>query len=138
MPANTETNPQRNPFTETNPLRNPLLQDNDHNTECSPCCECIGFAFGLAFLGTLIWYASTHEASDEEQEIKRRTTTEPNNHANLLFMAAVSVIAFSAAYQVVNRLVSLSSLFHTRQKLPNTTKENKTNEQGFTPSNHQV
>ena len=124
-----------------NQTQNPLLEGNQGNPnpngERSALGATIVGMIGLAFLIGLVWYVSTHEASDEEQEVKRRITSEPNNHANLLFMAAVPVMAFSA-YEVVNRLVSQSSLFHTRQKLPNTTKKNKSNEQGPTPSTHKV
>ena len=124
-----------------NQIQNPLLEVNrgnhNPNEERSALGATIVGVIGVAFLIGLVWYVSTHEASDEEQEVKRRTTTEPNNHENLLFMAAVPVMAFSA-YQVVNRLVSQSSLFHTRQKLPNTTKENKSNEQAPTPSTLKV
>ena len=126
---------------EPSTIQNPLLQGNqgnpNPNEERSALGATIVGMIGVAFLIGLVWYVSTHEASDEEQEVKRRTTTEPNNHTNLLFMAAVPVMAFSA-YQVVNRLVLQSLLFHTRQKLPNTTKENKSNEQGPAPSNLEV
>ena len=126
---------------EPSTIQNPLLEGNqgnpNPNEERSALGATIVGMIGVAFLIGLVWYVSTHEASDEEQEVKRRITTEPNNHANLLFMAAVPVMAFSA-YQVLNRLVSQSSLFHTRQKLPNTTKENNSNEQGPAPSNLEV
>ena len=122
MPANRETNP----------LRNPLIQDNDHNTECSPCCERIGFAFGLAFLGTLIWYALTHSP---QQGATRRVTEhqniDPLPWLSILLLGLAAVITLMKTNSIQNYLPAW--LFNgqtSKIEVPNDI------EQGLTPSTH--
>lgn len=123
MPANRETNP----------LRNPLIQDNDHNTECSPCCERIGFAFGLAFLGTLIWYALTHSL---QQGVTRRVM----EHQNIDPLLLLSIPLLGLAAVIVS--TKTKSIQHYLPAWPfneqtSKIKEDSTDvEQGLPPSTH--
>ena len=123
MPANTETNT----------LRGPLLENNDNNTECSPCCERIGFAFGLAFLGTFIWYASTHSP---QQGVTRRVTehhtVDPLPLLSVSSLGLAAVIALTKTNSIQN--FSLGSLFN--KKTRETENDSKDLEKGTQPSTH--
>ncbi|HAG62023.1 MAG TPA: hypothetical protein DCL40_03870 [Coxiellaceae bacterium] len=125
MPANTETNT----------LRGPLLENNDNNTECSPCCERIGFAFGLAFLGTFIWYASTHSP---QQGVTRRVTEHQNIDPlpllSISLLGLAAMIASTKTKSIRNYLLAWPFNVQTSK-----IKEDSTHvEQGLTLTNHQV
>ena len=123
MPANRETNP----------LRNPLIQDNDHNTECSPCCERIGFAFGLAFLGTFIWYALTHSP---QQGVTRRVTEHQNIDPlpllSISLLGLAAVIASTKTQSIQN--FSLGAIFNKKTGEPEN--DSKDLEEGTQQSPH--
>ena len=126
MPANRETSP----------LRGPLLENNDNNTECSPCCERIGFAFGLAFLGTFIWYALTHSP---QQGVTRRVTEHPNIDPlpllSISLLGLAAMIALTKTNSIQN--FSLGSLFSEKTSKIEVSKHI---EQGVStpPPNHKV
>ena len=118
--------------TGTTRLETPLLQ-NDQNTECSPCCERVGFAFGLAFLGTFIWYALTHSP---QPGVTRRVTE--NDNVDSLPLLPISLLGLAAVITLTKtnsiQNFSLGSLFSEQTSK---IKEDPTDvEQGLTPSTH--
>ncbi len=122
-----------------NPIQNPLLEVNqgNHNPngERSALGATIMGMIGLAFLGTLIWYASTHSP---QQGVTRRVTE--NDNVDSLPLLSISLLGLAAVLALTKtnsiQNFSLGSLFSEKTSKTEVSKDFE--QGGSTPSTHKV